>query len=161
MTAPKPVALPAHSPDCHGCGPRNAAGLRMQVWRSGDEVYSDVVFQPHHVGAPGLAHGGAVSAACDDLFGFVLYVVGQPGVTRSLEIDYLAPVELGVPHRVTAGLDRREGRKLYMAASGVRPDGQVSFTARSVFLVVDLAHFERFGVLANHPGLDWLGRGAG
>jgi acyl-coenzyme A thioesterase PaaI-like protein len=113
------------------------------------------------VGAPGLAHGGAVSAACDDLFGFVLYVVGQPGVTRSLEIEYLAPVELGVPHRVTAGLDRREGRKLYMAASGVRPDGQVSFTARSVFLVVDLAHFERFGVLANHPGLDWLGRGAG
>jgi acyl-CoA thioesterase FadM len=101
-----------------------------------------------------------VSAACDDLFGFVLYVVGEPGVTRSLEIDYRAPVELGVPHRVTAGLDRREGRKLYMAASGARPDGQVSFTARAVFLVVDVAHFERYGVLASHPGLDWLGRGA-
>ncbi|HEX4251362.1 MAG TPA: PaaI family thioesterase [Pseudonocardia sp.] len=162
MTVPEPVPaesavrLPAHSVDCYGCGPDNPAGLRMQVWREGDEVYSDVVFQPHHVGAPGIAHGGAVAAACDDLFGFMLYVVREPGVTRSLTMEYRVPTALGASHRITARLNRRDGRKLYLAATGVRADGQLCFTATAVFIVVERAHFERYGVLAEHPGLDAL-----
>jgi acyl-coenzyme A thioesterase PaaI-like protein len=151
-----PARLPPHSADCYGCGPDNPAGLRMQVWRQADVVFSDVVFQPYHVGAPGIAHGGAVSAAVDDLFGFMLYVVREPGVTRSLTIEYRAPTVLGVPHRITAGLDRRHGRKLYLTGTGVRADGQLCFTATAVFVVVERAHFERYGVLTEHPGLDAL-----
>jgi len=151
-----PVRLPPHSLDCYGCGPDNPAGLHMQVWREADEVFSDVVFQPHHVGAPGIAHGGAVSAAVDDLFGFMLYVVREPGVTRSLTIEYRAPTALGVPHRITARLDRRDGRKLYLTGTGVRADGQLCVTATAVFVVVERAHFERYGLLTEHPGLDAL-----
>jgi hypothetical protein len=61
------------------------------------------VFDRRQGGAPGLAPGGAVAAACDDLFGFLLYTVGEPAVTRSLEIGYRRPVELGVPYRIRAG----------------------------------------------------------
>lgn len=150
------TALAPHSSDCYGCGAENASGLRMQVWRDCDEVFSDVVFDARHVGAPGLAHGGVLSAACDDMFGFVLYVVAEPGVTRSLSIDYRLPVELDVPHRITARLDRRVGRKLHMSADGVRPDGRLAFTAHALFIVVPLTHFERFGLTAEHPGLEAL-----
>lgn len=159
-TTRRPTLMAPHSPECYGCGDANATGLRMQVWREGDEVFSDVTFQPRHSGAPGITHGGVVSAACDDLFGFVLFVAQQPGVTRNLNVEYRRPVEIGVPHRITARLDRHEGRKLHMSAEGARPDGTVCFSAQAVFLVVELAHFERYGLTLTHPGLATLGQRA-
>ncbi|MHA6794325.1 PaaI family thioesterase [Pseudonocardia bannensis] len=125
--------------------------------RAGDAVVTDVTFDERHIGAPGLTHGGAVAAACDDLFGFVLYVVGEPAVTRSLQVDYLAPVPLHQTHRITARLDSRDGRKLHMIAEGAAPDGPIRFTARATFVVVQLAHFERYGAMALHPGLSAIG----
>ena len=157
LDAPAPTLLGPHSAVCYGCGPENPAGLHLRTWLRGDEVYSDVVFAPHHVGAPGLAHGGAVSAACDDLFGSVMIQLGgEPGVTQSLSVEYRLPVRLGEPHRVTARLERRDGRRMHMVASGARPDGRVCFTARAVFYVVGPAHFERYGALSEHPALDSL-----
>ena len=139
------VALPPHSTHCLGCGPDNAAGLNMQVRREGDTVVCDQVFDRRQVGAPGLAHGGAVAAACDDLFGFVLYLIAEPAVTRTLEVGYRRPVQLGTTYRIRARLVHREGRKLHMSAEGTDPDGSLSFDANAVFVVVDLAHFTRYG----------------
>lgn len=159
MPEPDPEAMAPHSRGCMGCGPDNPAGLHLEVRRVGNEVVTDVVFDHRHLGAPGLAHGGAVAAACDDLFGFVLFVVGAPAVTRSLTVEYRSPVRLGERLRVTAGMERRKGRKLYLVAEGVAADGAVRFTATALFVVVDIAHFERFGVLPQHPG--WSGGRAG
>jgi acyl-coenzyme A thioesterase PaaI-like protein len=115
----------------------------MQVWRDGDRVRTRQVFDPRHVGAPGIAHGGAVATVLDDLFGFVLYVVGDLAVTRHLEVGYLAPVLLGVPYLLEAGLDRREGRKLFVSGRGVDQDGALVVEAKAVFIVVELGHFSR------------------
>lgn len=145
--------LPAHNPDCLGCGPDNPAALHLEVTRVGDEVVSMVRFDHRHTGGPGLAHGGALATACDDLFGFVLYVAAVPGVTRSLQVEYLAPVVLDRPYRITARLDRRDGRKLYMSAEGVTGDGTLAFSATALFLVVGLSHFQRFGSVERSPGL--------
>ena len=41
-------------------------------------------------GAPEIAHRGAVATVIDDLYGFVLYIVGTPAVTRELTVDYRA-----------------------------------------------------------------------
>lgn len=139
------VALPPHNPECLGCGPDNPAGLAMQIRREGDTVVCDHIFDRRQVGAPGLAHGGAVATACDDMFGFVLYLVAEPAVTRSLEVGYRRPVQLGIPHRIRAHLVHREGRKLHMQAEGTDPEGLVCFEARAVFLIVGLEHFTRYG----------------
>ncbi|HZZ52599.1 MAG TPA: PaaI family thioesterase [Pseudonocardia sp.] len=154
------LPLPAHGEHCLGCGPDNPAGLHMRVERLGDEVVTELVLDRRHVGAPGLAHGGAVATACDDLFGFVLYLVGELAVTRSLQVEYLVPTRLGEPYRIAARLDRRDGRDLHMSAEGAGPDGRVAFSARAVFRVVNRSHFERFGPLITHPGFQRL-RGAG
>lgn len=61
-----------------GCGPENAQGLQLAVFRDGDMVYGDVTFDERHIGAPGLAHGGAVAAARDDVLGFTLWLAGTP-----------------------------------------------------------------------------------
>lgn len=138
-------ALPPHSSQCMGCGPDNPAGLAMQVRREADDVVCEQTFDHRQVGAPGLAHGGAVATACDDLFAFVLYLVAEPAVTRTLEVGYRRPVHLGVPHHIRARLERRDGRKLHLAAEGTDPDGVVCFEARAVFVVVDIEHFTRHG----------------
>lgn len=145
MTDSTAASLPPHHPQCLGCGPENPAGLRLVVYRDGDAVFTDIAFDARHRGAPGLAHGGAISAACDDLFGFVLYVVEGIAVTRTLTVDYLAPVPLGQPHRITARLHRRDGRRLHLDATGIGADGVTRFTAQAVFIVVDTDHFAQHG----------------
>lgn len=133
--------LPPHQSECLGCGPGNPHGHHLQVRRDGERVVSEHVFDARHVGAPGIAHGGAVATVVDDLFGFVLYLVGEPAVTRHLEVDYHAPVLLGRRYALEARLERRDGRKLFVRATGTDEAGGTAFTAQAVFIVVPLQHF--------------------
>lgn len=139
------VPLPPHSRRCWGCGPDSPTGLGIRAFRDGNEVYADVVFDERHTGAPGLAHGGALAAACDDLLGFVVFIVDTVAVTRSLTIEYLAPVPLHERHRITAGIQQRDGRRLYVAGTGVGADGTARFVAHAVFITVPVEHFLRHG----------------
>lgn len=134
-------ALPPHMPDCMGCGPDAIAGFHLEVRRRGDEVVAAFAFDSTHAGGPGLAHGGAVSAVCDDVLGHVMGLHGIPAVTRRLEVDYLAPVLLHEPHEITARLDRRDGRKLWISGEGRGQDGRERFRARGLFVQVGLEHF--------------------
>lgn len=70
--------LPPHHPHCLACGPDNPHGHHLTVRRRGEEVHATHVFDERHVGAPGIAHGGAVATVLDDLFGFLLYLTGGP-----------------------------------------------------------------------------------
>lgn len=137
--------LPSHTPPCLGCGPQNPHGLQLVVYRDGDTVYSDVTFDDRHIGAPGLAHGGAVAAACDDLLGFNLWIAGTPAVTRSLTVEYLRPVQLHQPHRLSAHIASREGRVLNVIGTGTGSDGITRFTASAVFITVGTDHFATHG----------------
>ena len=140
---PDGADLPAHYEQCLGCGPDNANGHHLQVRRHGEGVVADHTFDKRHVGAPGIAHGGAVATVIDDLYGFLLYLVGAPAVTRKLTVDYHAPVLLGVPHRMKAQVNSREGRKLLVGAVVTDPDGIPVATSTAVFLIVPADHFIR------------------
>ncbi|MCO7218558.1 hypothetical protein NH342_01900 [Klenkia sp. PcliD-1-E] len=87
----------------------------------------------------------------DDLFGFLLYGVGQPAVTRTLSVSYRAPVLLGVEYRVSAHLERREGRKLFLVAEVADAQGFVLAEASALFIVVELEHFDRARRRPEHP----------
>lgn len=145
------AVLPAHMPRCFGCGHDNPHGIGIQV-RVADQaeaVVCDHVFDHRHQGAPGVAHGGAVAAAIDDLFGFVLVRVLTPAVTRDLALTYRLPVRLHVPTRLDARLTAREGRQLHMEAT-VTQGNVVVVTARAMFIEVDMQHLAapaaRFGL---------------
>jgi acyl-coenzyme A thioesterase PaaI-like protein len=135
--------LPPHWPTCLGCGPDNASGFHLQVRREGDEVVAEHTFADRHSGAPGIAHGGAVATVVDDLLGFLLYVARIAGVTRHLEVEYLKPVLTGVPYVVRARVDSLEGRKLWVSCAATAPGGDITFTAKALFLQVRLSHFTK------------------
>ena len=134
-------SLPPHYPTCFGCGPEAEAGLHLVVRMEGEQVVADYAFATRHSGAPGIAHGGMVSALVDDLLGYTLYVVREPGVTRRLEVDFLRPVLVGTTYAVRGRVDRREGRKVFTSCEGTAPDGTVAFRGMGLFIVVPLSHF--------------------
>jgi acyl-coenzyme A thioesterase PaaI-like protein len=117
------VDLPPHHEQCLGCGPDNPHGHHLQVRRYGDGVVAEHTFDNRHVGAPGIAHGGAVATVIDDLYGFLLY--------------------LGTPYRMEAGVTNQEGRKLFLAASLTDRDGFLVATSTAVFVTVGVDHFTR------------------
>jgi acyl-coenzyme A thioesterase PaaI-like protein len=140
---PDGADLPPHHEQCLGCGPGNAHGYHLQVRREGDGVVAEHTFDNRHVGAPGIAHGGAVATVIDDLYGFLLYLVGTPAVTRQLTVEYRAPVLIGVSYRIEAHVGSQEGRKLFLAASVTDPDGHQVGTSTAVFVTVTPDHFTR------------------
>jgi hypothetical protein len=81
------------------------------------------------------------------LFGFTLWIVGTPAVTRNLAVGYRVPVPLHHPHRIVARVDSREGRALHVSATGIGQDGIVRFTATAMFVAVDVEHFAAHGDL--------------
>lgn len=135
--------LPPHHDHCLACGPENPHGHHLVVHRHGKEVHATHVFDERHVGAPGIAHGGAVATVVDDLFGFLLYLTGAPAVTRQIEVRYDAPVLLGVAYDLVASVVRQEGRKLFVEAEARAPSGQLVVSATALFLQVSPDHFRQ------------------
>lgn len=133
--------LPAHSRHCLGCGPDNPASLHLEVHADATGVVAEHRFTSTHVGAPGIVHGGAVSLAFDDLFGFCLYAQGALAVTRNLSVDFLAPVLLEQPYTLRARIDEVRGRRLSMSAEAEDAGGARVATAAALFVRVDLEHF--------------------
>jgi acyl-coenzyme A thioesterase PaaI-like protein len=110
--------LPYHHPDCYGCGPANEVGFGLRaVAEPGEAVRAELTFDGRFRGAPGLAHGGAIAGAIDDLFGLVLVRVLVPAVTVDLSVSYRRPVHLDEPCRLWAEVVHRDGRDLDLHAT--------------------------------------------
>jgi acyl-coenzyme A thioesterase PaaI-like protein len=125
-----------------GCGPENPAGVGMRMERDGERVRGSVELDRRHEGAPGYAHGGAVTTILDDALGMLLFVLRRPAVTARIEVDFRRPAYIGRPFDVEAWVDRVDGRKLWMVAT-MRDGGEVVAEARSLFLEVKPEHFAR------------------
>jgi acyl-coenzyme A thioesterase PaaI-like protein len=106
-------------------------GLRVRGWFKVTE---------HHQGAPGLAHGGVISAAVDEGMGYLLWLVGSPAVTANLQVDFRRPVPVGSRLELDGRVDQVRGRKIWASMEG-RVDGEVAVEARALYLKVDLEHF--------------------
>lgn len=137
--------LPAHQPNCFGCGQDNPAGLQMLMRSSDGCARAELVLDRRHEGAPGFAHGGAIAAALDDLFGGVLVILERPAVTASLTVDYRAPVLLGRTLTLAGWCERTEGRKLHLVGT-IHDSGTLVAEARALFMEVDVAHFAKSGL---------------
>ena len=143
---PDGTVLPSHHAQCLGCGAENPHGHHLVVTRDGpNAVAATHTFDTRHVGAPGIAHGGAVATVFDDLFGFLLYSIGDLAVTRKLEVEYLRPVLLDVDYMLRATIAERAGRKIHMTATLEDAKGGPAARSSALFVTVDIAHFKNHG----------------
>lgn len=128
--------LPRHGDRCYGCGPDNPAGFALVAHAAdGAAVTAELTFDDRHLGAPGLAHGGAIAAVLDDLYGMALVRNLVPAVTVDLAVSYRRPLHLDVPCRLRAELVDRDGRDLHLTAS-VAQHGEERVTSTARFRVL-------------------------
>jgi acyl-coenzyme A thioesterase PaaI-like protein len=102
----------------------------------------------HHQGAPGLAHGGVISAAVDEGMGYLLWLVESPAVTAHIEVNFRRPVPVGARLELEARLEGVRGRKIRASLTGW-VDGEIAVDAKALYLKVGVEHFvphaERMG----------------
>lgn len=149
VDAPAPgEQLLSHFQLCYGCGVDHPAGLHLLVHAGeGVSVRSVLTVTEHHQGAPGLAHGGLLSAAVDETLGSLNWLLRRPAVTGRLETDFIRPVPVGSVLHIAAEVVGVAGRKIYATAEGrlESPEGPVALQASAVFIAVALEHFATFG----------------
>jgi acyl-coenzyme A thioesterase PaaI-like protein len=97
----------------------------------------------HHQGAPGLAHGGILTTALDEILGSLNWLLAGPAVTGRIECDFRRPVPVGSELHVEAEVVGVKGRKVFTRAVGRlnAPDGPVALAAAALFIQVPLQHF--------------------
>jgi acyl-coenzyme A thioesterase PaaI-like protein len=138
-SSPRPLA--SHYDRCFGCGRDHPTGLHLAMEADSDStVRGSFLVTEHHQGAPGLAHGGVISAAVDEGMGYLLWLVESPAVTAHLEVDFRKPVPVGSQLELRARLEDVEGRKIRASLMGW-VDGEVVVEARALYLKVDVEHF--------------------
>lgn len=146
--APAPgEPLPSHYEQCFGCGAAGH-GLRLRA-RAGDgaSVTAEFTVLPAHQGAPGLAHGGVLTAALDETLGGLNWVLKSMAVTGRLETDFLRPVAVDTRLCLRAEAVAVHDRKIYATAEGRvgDPQGPLAVRARALFIEVALDHFLTHG----------------
>ncbi len=116
------------------------------VARAGLSLSGSFTVSPTHQGAPGLAHGGLLTAAVDEVLGALNWLLMRPAVTARLETDFLRPVPVGSVLDLRARITGVAGRKVYTAAVGrLGPTGPVAVAASALFVQVQMGHFRTHG----------------
>ena len=99
MPAPEGVELRfPEDGGCFGCSPSNATGLRLTFRRAGAQVESRCTIPDRFHGAPGIAHGGIVATALDEIScAAAVFLLDRYVVTGELTVRYHHPVPVERP----------------------------------------------------------------
>ena len=138
----QPIA--SHYRWCFGCGEDHPTGLHLRVIAGeGLTVHGDFLVTEHHQGAPGLAHGGVLSVAMDEIVGALNWLLASPAVTGRIECDFRKPVPVGTYLHLEAEVVGVQGRKVFTRALGRlgSAEGPVAIQATALFIQVPLKHF--------------------
>jgi acyl-coenzyme A thioesterase PaaI-like protein len=153
--------IPSHFKSCFGCGDDHETGLHMLMFAGSDlSIEGTFTVTKHHQGAPGLAHGGLLSAALDEVLGSLNWLLGDPAVTGRLECEFRVPVPVGSVLHLRAEILGKERRKIYAVATAHlnSAEGPVAVVAHAIFIQVSVEHFlkngdrshAKDGVIAEH-----------
>ena len=105
----------------------------MSIRKEDDaRIVATLVFSSAFEGGPGLAHGGYVAAAFDELLGLTQSLTGDAGMTGRLKVRYRSPCPLNTELRMEGTVHKREGRNIVARGSmhvGDRlvADGEATF----------------------------------
>ena len=95
-------------------GRSNPLAAPLQFRTEGARTFGSATYTPAYEGPIGCVHGGFVAAAFDDLLGSAQVVSGSAGYTGTLTVRMRKPTPLGKRIDYEAGVDRAEGRKIWV-----------------------------------------------
>jgi acyl-coenzyme A thioesterase PaaI-like protein len=132
---------PHHDPLCWGCGENpNGIHLPLPGAEGAVEYEAHFRFDERHQAAPGLVHGGLVSAALDEACGLLATWYRFPSVTARIFVRYRRPVPINRDLVVRSWVTDTRSRRTHV--DGRLLDGdEILAEARAAFLHVPLEHF--------------------
>lgn len=102
----------------------------------GDQVVGRGRFGLQYEGPPNSVHGGFVAAALDELLGMAQSLSGKSGMTGTLTVRYRKPTPLHTDLRLTARVEKVEGRKIFTSGE-LRAGDMLCAEAEGIFISVD------------------------
>lgn len=127
---------------CFGCGQQNRSGLRLRFYTDAEgRVVCPLRLAKRFEGPPGHAHGGVIATLLDEAMSKANRIHNVVAMTRHLDVDYLKPVPIGVPLRLTARHVKAEGRKHRCEARLTNAQGEILAQGRALFIAIDPARF--------------------
>lgn len=121
--------------NCFGCSPVNPSGLQMTFHTDGQSVRSWITVPAHLCGWNDIVHGGVVATMLDEIMSWsAIYLLGRLILTRSMTIDFLAPVMAGKEIAAKGELvHRKNEREAQMAGFLYDPEERLCARATGVF----------------------------
>jgi acyl-coenzyme A thioesterase PaaI-like protein len=103
----------AHRIDLPGRGQALVPVMHLDEW-DGEHVSAHVTLGRYYLGAGGAAHGGVLGLVFDELMGRLANTGRPRSRTAYLHVNYRAVTPIGPELRVSARVDRIEGRKRFV-----------------------------------------------
>jgi uncharacterized protein (TIGR00369 family) len=130
--------LPASYRQCFGCGDDNPAGIHLRDLERHDDGVTRATLrpQPHHVGFPGVVHGGIAMATLDEAMAYACTLsTGSWVATAKIEVKFRRPVPAAEVLRVEAGVESGDdSRRFRTWGRLLLDDGRVAVEATGLFL---------------------------
>ena len=118
----------------------NPFSMGATYLRNGDESICRVRISRCYEGPPGRAHGGFLCAIFDEVMGTVFRANGTASAfTGELTVRFEGPAPIDTDLEFRAREVRTEGRKRFLEAEGLGPDGQFA-SAHAVFINMKPEH---------------------
>jgi acyl-coenzyme A thioesterase PaaI-like protein len=133
---------------CFGCGPKNAKGLRVKSFPTGDELTADWTPEPQHAAFAGFASGGILSVLLDChgnwAAAYTLMKTGglqrPPGtVTAEYTVRFIRPTPMDDTWRLRAWPTKVKGNWVTVEGE-VSAEGKQTATMTGSFVAVKRDH---------------------
>jgi len=123
--------------NCFACHPNNTHGLKLKFFADDEkgEVFTRIKPKVHFNGFPGILHGGIQCAILDEVAYWAMFdKIKKLGLTSKINLQYLAPVPMGVELEITAKVREIQKRS-------VTVDTVIMGENSEVFTKADVVYF--------------------
>jgi len=146
---------------CFGCGPDNAQGLQIRIFRDGTRTDRLVgAYRPREfaAGYPQIVHGGLQFTALDCMAGWTVFILRSPGrmipLTKSATTRFHRAARLGTELALSAEVAREAAspREPLLIHTEIRDPGGVLLTEIDFeYVIVPLDRFMKAAGIETMP----------
>ena len=130
-----PLLNPTEFPHCFVCGPANADGLGLRVYRDDTDAVARYVPLPHQEGYPARFHGGLVGLLVDEMLVYAGAPHGIWGMTAKVRYWLRRPIAMDTPLELRGRLTQRSDRGFRAVVSIHTPDGRLAADGEGMCVV--------------------------
>ena len=121
---------------CFACGEKNPIGLKLKFTAEGEDFLSELKLEEHHQGYAGIAHGGIITTALDEIMARLLLARGYNAITARLEVRFKKPVRVGEKIQLRARFVAARGKLLETEAQARDEKSNVIAEAKATSMCV-------------------------